>query len=135
MNEVCVIKIQNLIFINNSLFLNSFTASFLLKIIVIHFDAEDDEAARCGDEVGNQQGPQNLGFVQQSLHHEAEAADGHHQEPGQRDAVGVACLDGLNGLRQVAQHQSKTGNPSADLINDALFHIRFVFRGKYSCVS
>ena len=128
-------KIQKLIFINNYPFLNSFSPSFLLIVIIIHFDTEDDEAANRGDEVCNQQSPQNLGLVQQALHHEAETADGHHQEAWQRDAVGVACPNGLNGLRQVAQHQANTGNPSADLINYTLFHIRFVFRGSYPCVS
>lgn len=88
----------------------------VLEVVVVHLDAEDDDAAHGGDEVGNQQRPENLGLVEQSLQHEAETAHGHHQESWQRDTVGVACPNGLNGLWKVTQNQADAGYPSADFI-------------------
>ena len=83
----------------------------LLKVI-LHFDDEDDDAAGEGDEVREQQ---IVVLNQQPLDHEGKAADGHHDKAGQRDAVGVTCTNGLDGLGQIAENQTKSGNPATDV--------------------
>ena len=82
------------------------------EIVVVHLDGEDDDAAREGDEVGERQ---VIVRADKSLYHEGEGADGHHDETWQRDAIGGACADGLNGLGQITQYQTKTAYPAADV--------------------
>ncbi len=86
--------------------------SYLLPLlkVILHFDDEDDDAAGEGDEVGEQQ---IVVLDQQPLDHEGKAADGHHDETGQRDAVGVTCTNRLNGLGQITQNQTDAGYPAA----------------------
>ena len=95
---------------------------FFLEIVVVHLDDEHDAAACGGDEVGDEQRPDDLGLVEQALEHEAETADGHHQEGGQGYALGVARADGLNGLGQIAQHHGDAGNEAANLVERILLH-------------
>ena len=53
---------------------------FLLEVVVVDLDAEDDAAARRGDEVRQEERPDDVWLVQQPLQHEGEAAHGHHHE-------------------------------------------------------
>ena len=94
----------------------------MLEVVVVDLNAKDDEAARSSDEVGDEQRPQHIGFVQQALQHEAHTADTHHQEGGQGDAVGLACANGMDGLGQIAQNHRDAGYPAANLIERSLFH-------------
>jgi hypothetical protein len=86
--------------------------SYLLPLlkVILHFDDEDDHTAGEGDEVREQQ---VVILNQQSLHYEGKAADGHHDEAGQGDAVGVTRTNSLNSLGQITQNQTDAGNPAA----------------------
>ena len=84
----------------------------LSEIVVVHLDGEDDDATGEGDEVGERQ---VIVRADKPLYHESEGADGHHDETWQRDAIGGAGADGLNGLRQITQYQTKTAYPAADV--------------------
>ena len=95
--------------------------SFLEEIIV-DFDAEHNTAAGSGDEVGDEKRPDDFRFVQQSLQHEADGANAHHQKSGERYAVGFFGADGVNGLRQIPRHHEDTGEHSAYFIEKTLFH-------------
>jgi hypothetical protein len=49
-----------------------------LKIIIVDFDTENDEAT-CGcNEICNEKRPKNIGFVENALQHEAAATYAHH---------------------------------------------------------
>jgi hypothetical protein len=56
-------------------------------VVVLHFNTEDDGRTGSGDEVGNEKEDTNayalLNAQHQSLTHETEAADRHHDEAGQ----------------------------------------------------
>lgn len=95
---------------------------FLLEVIVINLDSAHDEAARSGDKVSNEQCPENVRLVEYALQHEAQASYTHHQEGGQGNAIGVACLDGFNGLRQIAQYHADAGYPAANFKQGVRFH-------------
>lgn len=71
---------------------------FFLEVVVVHLDAKDNDATDGGHEVCDEQRPDDFRLVKQSLQHKADAANSHHQEGGQCDAVGVTGLDGLDGL-------------------------------------
>jgi hypothetical protein len=62
--------------------MTSYDILFLLEKIVIDFDAENDAAADGGDEVRDEQRPQNFWLMQDTLKHEANAAHSSHQECG-----------------------------------------------------
>ena len=85
---------------------------FLLEIIIVHLDAEDDDAARSGDEIGDEKRPHDVGLMENALHHETKSANPHHQKSGEGNAIGVLGTDGLNGLGQVAQHHGDAGRPT-----------------------
>ena len=65
----------------------------------------------------------------EALNHEAYTTDGHHQEGGQGDVVGLTCTDGLYGLWQVAQHQADAGYPTDDIKKNLILHN--VFSGQW----
>ena len=92
---------------------------FFLSVIIIHLDAEDDDAADEGDEVGDEQ--VDIAY-QYALNHEGEAANGHHDESRQGNAVGVAGADGLDGLGQIAEDKAKSGYPTTDVYQQCMFH-------------
>ena len=82
------------------------------EIVVVHLDGEDDDTAAEGDEVGERQ---VIVCADKSLYHEGEGTDGHHDKTWQRDAIGGTGADGLNGLGQITQYQTKTAYPAADV--------------------
>ena len=92
------------------------------EIIVVYLDTEDDAAARRGNEIGEEESPQNIGLVQQSLQHKCKSAHCHHQEGRQSDAISIARTDGLDSLRQVTQYHSNAGHPPANQESHALLH-------------
>ena len=98
------------------------TLSRLLEVVVVHLDAKDDEAARGGHRVGDEQCPEGLWLVQDALQHEADATDSHHEKGWKRDVVGLACANGLNGLWQIAEYHADAGDPAANFVKDSLFH-------------
>ena len=85
---------------------------FLLEIIIVHLDAKDDDAARSGDEIGDEKRPHDVGLMENALHHETKSANPHHQKSGEGNAIGVLGTYGLNGLGQVAQHHGDAGRPT-----------------------
>ena len=48
-----------------------------LPVVVVHLDGKDDDAAHEGDEVGAEH---VVVIANESLYHEGEAADSHHDE-------------------------------------------------------
>ncbi len=74
-------------------------------MVVLHLDYKDDSCAGGGDEIGNKEKDSRADTLFNTQHkpltHKAEAAQGHHAETGQRDTVGLAGANGLNGLRQI----------------------------------
>ena len=91
---------------------------FLLQII-LHLDDEDNHTARKRDEVGEYQ---VVVLNQQSLNDKRKASYSHHDEARQRDAVGVTCTDGLNGLGQITQNKSDAGYPAAKVNQKIVVH-------------
>ena len=91
---------------------------FLLQII-LHLDDEDNHTARKRDEVGEYQ---VVVLNQQSLNYKRKASYSHHDEARQRDAVGVTCTDGLNGLGQITQNKSDAGYPAAKVNQKIVVH-------------
>ena len=104
---------------------NTTMCSTFLPIIVVHLDAEDDDAADEGDEVGDEQ--VDVAY-QYALNHESEAAYGHHDEAGQRDAVGFAGANGLDGLWQIAQDEADAGYPAANVNQCLIIHSFLIFK-------
>jgi len=82
--------------------------------VVLHLDDEDDDAAREGDEVGDEH-EDTFASEHPTLNNEGKATYGHHNETGQRDAIGITRTNGLNGLRQIAENQADAGNPAANV--------------------
>ncbi len=95
---------------------------FLLEVVVVDFDAEDDAAAGRGDEVGQEERPDDVGLVDEPLYHEGEAANCHHQEGGKGNAVGVARANGLYGLGQITQHHAYAGYDAANVEDKVVGH-------------
>jgi len=98
---------------------------FFLSVIIIHLDAEDDDAADEGDEVGDEQ--VDIAY-QYALNHEGEAANGHHDEARQGNAVGVAGADGLDGLGQIAEDEADAGYPTANVNQCLIIHSFLIFK-------
>ena len=98
---------------------NTTMCSTFLPIIVVHLDAEDDDAADEGDEIGDKQ--VDVAY-QYALNHESEAAYGHHDEAGQRDAVGFAGAYGFDGLWKIAEYHGDAGNPPENFENEGIVH-------------
>ena len=86
--------------------------SRLLEVVVVHLDAKDDDATNECDEVGERD---VIICADETLCQKAEGAYGHHDEARQRDAVGVACANGLNGLGEITQHKPNAANKAADV--------------------
>ena len=86
--------------------------SRLLEVVVVHLDAKDDDATNECDEVGEHD---VIIRADETLCQKAEGTYGHHDEARQRDAVGVACANGLNGLREITQHKTNAANKAADV--------------------
>ena len=84
-------------------------ASGFLEVVVIHLDSKDDDATSAGDEVGGEQVPVTKKCT---LHHEGSASDGHRDEARKRNTVGVACSNGLDGLRQISEDESEGSYPT-----------------------
>ena len=96
--------------------------TFLLKIIIIDFEAEHDATTRRRHQIRQKQRPKHVGLVQNALQHEADGADAHHEEGGQGYAVSIAGADGLHGLGQVAQYHADAGYPTQDGENGVIVH-------------
>ena len=86
---------------------------FAAEVVVIHFYAENDGRTDECDEVGGDQWPVER-VAQASLHHEECRAQAHQEEGGEGYAVGVAGADGVDGLRQVAQYHTYSGQGAED---------------------
>ena len=86
--------------------------SRLLEVVVVHLDAKDDDATHKSDEVGEHD---VIIRADETLCQKAEGTYGHHDEARQGDAVGVACANGLNGLREITQHKADAANKAADV--------------------
>jgi len=97
--------------------------SVVPEVVVIDLDSEDDARAGRGDEVREEQRPDDLRLVQQPLQHKAEGADGHHQECRQRDAVRLTCTNRMNSLWEIPQNHADAGCPATHLVKNRLFHI------------
>ena len=78
----------------------------------MHLDSEDDDATSAGDEVGQHQ---IVVFDEKTLHNEGGTSNSHGNKTWQRDAIGVACTDGLNSLRQIAEDKTERGNPTTNV--------------------
>ena len=85
----------------------------------MHLDSEDDDAARTGDEVGCEQ---VVIAKQKTLYHKGGTANGHGDESGQGDAVGVTCTNRLDGLWQIAEDETEGGNPATNVNQKLMFH-------------
>jgi hypothetical protein len=74
-------------------------------VIVPHFDTEDDSCTSSRDEVGNEKEDTNtdtlLNAQHQTLTHKTKAANRHHDEAWQGDAVSLTGTNSLNSLRQI----------------------------------
>ena len=81
-------------------------------MVVSHLNDKDNGCTGCCDEIGDEKEDSRadaLLYAQhQSLTHKAEAAQRHHAESWQRNAVGLSGANGLNGLWQIAQYQAYT---------------------------
>ena len=84
----------------------------MLEIVVIHLDAEDDDAANGGDEIGKEKGPERIRLMQYPLQHETRASYAHHEEGGQSNAVGVTGANGPDGLWQIPQYHRDARRPT-----------------------
>ena len=71
--------------------------------VVVELDAEDDDRADGGDDVGDDQRPV---LQHDALDDEEYRAEAEHAEGGHGNAVGVAGLYGGDGLGQIAQHHA-----------------------------
>lgn len=93
------------------------------EVVVVYFNAEDDETAYRGDEVRDEQ-ENAVAAEHDSLNHEADAPDGRHQERRQGNVVGLSGTHGADGLGQIAQNQADAGYRSADVEEKLMFHNR-----------
>ena len=79
------------------------------KVVVAHLDDKDDGCTDSRDEVGDKE--ENtctdalFNTEYQPLAHETQAAYRHHAETWQRDTVGLAGTNGLDGLWQIAEDE------------------------------
>lgn len=77
----------------------------LFEVVVVDFDAEDNQRTDGGDYVCYYQWPVCQG---DALYYKEDRAEAEHTECRQGNAVGVAGAYGSNGLRQVAEYHANT---------------------------
>jgi len=80
-----------------------FLVAVLLEIVVVHLDAKHNRTRDGRDHIGDEQGPV---LEQEALDGKEDAAQAHHQERGQGNAVGVMRADCVNRLGHVTEHQT-----------------------------
>ena len=97
----------------------------------MHLDSEDDNATSAGDEIGHYQVKV---LNKKSLYHKGRASNSHRDETWQRDAVSVASTNSLNSLRQIAEYQTKGGNPTTNINNKLMFHSTIVVLLNMTCI-
>ena len=105
----------------------SSTLSFL-EVVVVHLYHEHNETTAGRDKIGQKESPENIWLMEEPLQHKAESSYSHHQERGKGYTIGIACPNGFDSLRQIAQNHRDTCQPAANLKNNTLFHNgRFTF--------
>ncbi len=82
------------------------TASLRPEMVVIYLDTEHYGRADRGDDVGDYKRPV---VEQQTLYNEQDTSQPEEQEGGHGYAVGLACADGVDGLRQIAHDHADCG--------------------------
>ncbi len=82
----------------------------------MNLDAKDYEAARRGDEVRQEERPDNFWLMKKPLQHEKQTTNAHHQEGGQRYAISLARTNSFNGLWEVTHYQAQAGQDATDFI-------------------
>ena len=97
----------------------------------MHLDGKDDDAARTGDEVGQHQ---VVVLNEKTLYYEGSAANGHRDKAWQRNTVCITCTDSLDGLRQIAEYQTKGGYPATNVNQQLMFHSIFVLVKQFQIV-
>ena len=103
------------------------TPLFLLEIIVIHLDTENNGTRDCRDDIGDEQRPV---LEHQALDGKEDAAQAHHQEGGQRNTIGVMGTDGVDSLRHVTQDEADARGVTDDIgqvVGDKIHHSIKVF--------
>ncbi len=99
-----------------------------LPIVVIHLDAKHNGTRHGRDDIGDEQGPV---LEHQALDGKEDAAQAHHQERGQGDAIGVVGADGVNRLGHVAQYQANRCGVTDDvgqIVGNEIHHNREVLK-------
>lgn len=84
------------------------------EIVVLDFDAEDNDATCCGYQIRREK-EDAFATQHQALNHEADSADAHHEEGGKGNTVSLTCTYSLNSLRKIAQNHADAGYPTADV--------------------
>ena len=97
----------------------------------MHLDSKDDNATSAGDEIGHYQ---VVILDKKTLYHKGWATNSHRDETRQRDAVSVASTNSLNSLRQIAEYQTKGGNPTTNINNKLMFHSTIVVLLNMTCI-
>ena len=93
----------------------------LLDVIVIYLYSENNSAANRCYEIGHKQEYSVLA-QHETLYHEANTSNGHHQEGCQCYVIGLPRADSLNGLRQIAKHQTDAGHPTYNVKECLMIH-------------